>query len=254
MPVSKPCVVMPAYNAASTLARTYWDLPESLRSDVILVDDHSSDETVSVARGLGISVIEHSENRGYGANQKTCYTAALERGCDPIIMLHPDYQYDARVALIMAEIIKLGTCDMVLGNRIRTRREALNGGMPRWKYFTNRVSTFGENFVLGQSLGDFHSGLRAYSRQVLETIPFLSNSDDFAFDQEMLVQAVAFGFSLGDVPVPVRYMAEASSINFRRSLRYGWGGVGAIGAYWLQLGGLKNDPRFDGMPRRSSRA
>lgn len=241
------CVVMPAYNAQFTVERTYWDIPEPLRTNVILVDDGSTDKTVPIAKSLGMTVIEHGTNRGYGANQKTCYAAALERGADPVIMIHPDYQYDARVALIMAEIIKLGTCDMVLGNRIRTRKEALEGGMPRWKYFTNRVSTFGENFVLGQSLGDFHSGLRAYSRRLLETLPFTANSDDFAFDQEMLVQAVAYGFRLGDIPVPVRYMAEASSIDFRRSVRYGWGGVGAIGAYYLQRAGLRRDRRFEGM-------
>lgn len=252
MPVdfSRVFVVMPAYNAEATVERTFHDIPDALRRNVILVDDGSSDRTVEVARNLGIQVIEHERNRGYGGNQKTCYRAALDRGADIVIMIHPDYQYDARVALIMAEIIALGTCDMVLGNRIRTRREALNGGMPRWKYFINRLSTFGENFVLGQSLGDFHSGLRAYSREVLETVPFEANSEDFAFDQEMLVQAVAFGFKLGDIPVPVRYMSEASSINFRRSVRYGVGGVGAIGAFWMQRAGVRRDPRFNGLVTR----
>jgi len=245
-------VVMPAYNAAETVERTFLDIPEPLRENVILVDDASRDRTVAVARSLGIHVIEHEVNRGYGGNQKTCYRAALDRGARIVIMIHPDYQYDARVALIMAEIISLGTCDMLLGNRIRTRREALDGGMPRWKYFINRLSTFGENFVLGQSLGDFHSGLRAYSRDVLETIPFEKNSDDFAFDQEMLVQAVAYGFKLGDIPVPVRYMSEASSINFRRSVRYGMGGVGAIASYWSQKSGIRHDERFRGIGKRGA--
>lgn len=242
----KVWIVMPAYNAESTLERTYFDIPKHLRASVLLVDDDSTDRTVQVAEGLGLEVIKHDKNLGYGGNQKTCYAAALDRGADVVVMLHPDFQYDARVSHLMAEIIHLGICDMVLGNRIRTRREAFDGGMPPWKYFTNRVSTFGENFVLGQSIGDFHSGLRAYSRELLETVPFQQNSDDFAFDQELLVQAVAYGFSIGDLPVPVRYMAEASSINFKRSVRYGFGGLGAIGAYWLQKGGVRDDPRFVG--------
>ena len=251
MDFSKVWVVMPAYNASETVERTYWDIPDVIRQNVILVDDASSDDTAEVARSLGIDVIVHEKNRGYGGNQKTCYAAALDRGAEIVVMIHPDYQYDARVALIMAEIIQLDTCDMVLGNRIRTRKEALEGGMPRWKYFINRTSTFGENLVLGQSIGDFHSGLRAYSRDVLETIPFESNSEDFAFDQEMLVQAVAYGYRVGDIPVPVRYMKEASSINFRRSVRYGMGGLGAIGSYWLHKSGIKVDARFSGASRRS---
>lgn len=241
---------MPAFNAEATLERTFLDIPRELRDRVILVDDASHDGTVGAAQKLGLDVICHEKNRGYGGNQKTCYRAALDRGAEIIIMIHPDYQYDARVALIMAEIINLGTCDMVLGNRIRTRREALDGGMPRWKYLINRSSTFAENLFLGQSIGDFHSGLRAYSREVLETIPFQENSEDFAFDQEMLVQAVAYGFRVGDIPVPVRYMKEASSINFRRSVRYGMGGLGAIGAYWLHKSGLKADRRFIGAAER----
>lgn len=239
-------IVMPAYNAAQTLERTYLDIPLHLRDNVILVDDASSDDTVRVARDLGIEVIEHERNLGYGGNQKSCYRAALERGAEVVVMLHPDFQYDARVCHLMAEIVQLGICDMVLGNRIRTRREAFDGGMPPWKYFTNRVTTFAENFVLGQSIGDFHSGLRAYSRELLETVPFDANSDDFAFDQEFLVQGVAYGFRIGDLPVPVRYMEEASSINFKRSVQYGFGGLGAIGSFWLQRAGLRDDVRFIG--------
>ena len=187
---SKTYVVMPAYNAAATLEKTYQDLPLEFRSNVILVDDGSSDETVAVAEKLGLQVFTHKQNKGYGANQKTCYTEALKAGAEIVVMLHPDFQYDARVTRILAELIELGNCDVVLGNRIRSRSEALNGRMPHWKYFLNRTSTFFENFVLGQGLGDFHSGLRAYSREVLTTIPFELNSEDFAFDQEFLVQLV----------------------------------------------------------------
>ena len=237
-------IVMPAYNAAATVKQTFDDIPDVLKGQVILVDDGSKDDTVQIARSLGIEVIVHEKNRGYGGNQKTCYRAALNHGADVIIMLHPDYQYDSRVSLIMAELIQFDICDMVLGNRIRTRREALTGGMPKWKYFINRLSTFMENFILGQSIGDFHSGFRAYSRELLETIPFEANSEDFAFDQQFLVQAVAYGFRMGDVPVPVRYMDEASSINFSRSVRYGVGGLGAIGTYFLCKFGLYRDAKF----------
>jgi len=235
---------MPAFNAERTLERTYFDVPERLRNQILLVDDCSTDRTVEVARRLGLEVIEHDRNLGYGANQKTCYRAALERGASVVVMLHPDFQYDARVVELMAELIYLGTVDFVLGNRIRTRAEALYGGMPKWKYFLNRTSTFAENLILGQTIGDFHSGLRAYSRELLLKIPFEMNSDDFSFDQEMIVQAVSFRFRIGDIPVPVRYMDEASSINLRRSIKYGFGGLGAIVAQKLHQLKLRSDPRF----------
>lgn len=235
---------MPAYNAERTLERTYLDVPQRLRNQVLLVDDCSTDRTVEVARALGLEVIRHDRNLGYGANQKTCYSAALERGANVVIMLHPDFQYDARVVELMAELIYLGTVDFVLGNRIRTRAEALSGGMPKWKYFLNRTSTFAENLILGQSIGDFHSGLRAYSRELLLTIPFQNNSNDFSFDQEMIVQAVSFKFRIGDIPVPVRYMDEASSIGLKRSIKYGFGGLGAIAAQKLHRTRLRHDPRF----------
>lgn len=238
-------VVMPAYNAAKTLEATFRDLPDELQGQVILVDDASSDDTVAIAKALGIVVIEHERNTGYGGNQKTCYRAALERGAEYVVMVHPDFQYDARMASVMVEIIALGNCDVVLGNRIRTRREARDGGMPLWKYLANRSSTLVENLVLGQSIGDFHSGMRAYSRKVLEVLPLDRNSDDFAFDQELLVQAVAAGFRIGDVPVPVRYMSEASSISFRRSMTYAWGGLSVVGAYSLHRSSMRKDPRFD---------
>ena len=240
----KVWVVMPAYNAAATLEATYRDLPMERISGVILVDDCSTDSTVAVAESLGITVIQHEDNRGYGGNQKTCYRAALDAGADIVVMVHPDYQYDSRIVPVMADIIRLGICDIVLGNRIRTRAETLAGGMPRWKYFVNRSSTLWENFVLGQSLGDFHSGFRAYSRRALETIPFELNSDDFSFDQELLIEASHFGLRLGDVPVPVRYFPEASSINWKRSMRYGADTLVAIGQLWLHRMRLRRDPRF----------
>ena len=237
-------IVMPAYNAEHTLERTFFDIPERLRHQVLLVDDCSTDRTVEVARALGLEVIQHAKNLGYGGNQKTCYRAALDRGASVVVMLHPDFQYDARVVDLMAELIYLGTVDFVLGNRIRTRAEALSGGMPKWKYFTNRMSTFAENLILGQTIGDFHSGLRAYSRELLLSVPFQRNSNDFSFDQEMIVQAVSFKFRIGDIPVPVRYMAEASSINLKRSIKYGFGGLGAIAALKLHRMRLRHDPRF----------
>jgi glycosyltransferase involved in cell wall biosynthesis len=242
--VSGVAIVFPAYNAVHTLSATVDEIPAGFGQYRILVDDCSQDETAAKARDLGLTVIEHSVNRGYGGNQKTCYAAALETDADVVVMIHPDNQYDARVAPVMVNLIRLGICDVVLGNRIRTRAEALSGGMPKWKYFINRTSTFLENLILGQSLGDFHSGFRAYSRRVLETIPFERNSEDFAFDQEFLIQAIYFNFKIGDVPVPVRYMKEASSISFRRSLRYGLGGLQAFASMRLHQAQLRPDPRF----------
>jgi glycosyltransferase involved in cell wall biosynthesis len=213
----KIVVVLPAYNAEKTLAATLADVPSGSVGEYILVDDGSTDRTVDIARGLGLTVIVHPQNRGYGGNQKTCYRHALERGADIVVMIHPDYQYDSRVVPHAVGLIELGICDIVIGSRIRSRREALAGGMPRYKYFGNRFLTAIENVALGQNLGDFHSGFRAYRREVLERIPFERNSDDFVFDSQLLVQAARFGFRMGDIPVPVRYFPEASSINFRHS-------------------------------------
>lgn len=213
-------IVMPAYNAANTVERIYHDLPEGCFAEVILVDDCSRDQTVAIASSLGLTVLRHDRNKGYGGNQKTCYDAALARGADFVVMLHPDYQYDARVIPAALDILRLGICDVVLGNRIRTRREALAGGMPLPKYLANRGLTILENIFGGQNLGEWHSGFRAYRRKVLETIPYHRNSDDFVFDSQFLVQAVHFGFRVGDLPVPVRYFDEASSIDFRRSVVY----------------------------------
>jgi glycosyltransferase involved in cell wall biosynthesis len=217
----KVIAVMPAYNAERTLAATLADVPVGSIDEVILVDDGSKDRTVQIAREMGLTVIEHPQNRGYGGNQKTCYRTALEHGADIIVMIHPDYQYDSRVIPHAVGIIELGICDIVLGNRIRSREEAQQGGMPRYKYLFNRMLTVIENLALGQNLGDFHSGFRVYRREVLERLPFERNSDDFVFDTQFLVQAVRFGFRLGDIPVPVRYFDEASSINFKRSMKYG---------------------------------
>jgi len=242
-------VVMPAYNAEATLERTWRDLPRDAVDEIILVDDASRDRTVEIARRLGLTVIQHSENRGYGANQKTCYRVALERPADIVAMIHPDYQYDARLLPLLSGFIDLGICDVVLGSRIRSRREALGGGMPLWKYLANRLLTMVENFILGQNLGDFHSGFRVYARRVLESVPFEANSDDFVFDSELLAQAAYFGFRIGDVPVPARYFAESSSINFRRSVIYGLGTLGVLVRYLAHRTGLVQSPLF--LPKRA---
>ncbi|QDT56187.1 Undecaprenyl-phosphate mannosyltransferase [Caulifigura coniformis] len=234
----KVIAVMPAYNAARTLERTLADIPPGAVDEVILVDDGSKDDTVEIARRLGLTVIVHEKNKGYGGNQKTCYREALSRGADYIVMIHPDYQYDSRVIGATIEFLMLGICDVMMGSRIRTRREALAGGMPAWKYIANRMLTITENIALGQNLGDFHSGFRAYRKEVLETIPYEKNTDDFAFDTQFLAQAVYFNFKLGDIPVPVRYFDEASSINFRRCIKYGLTTLWVMGQYWLQKLGL----------------
>ncbi len=241
----KVIAVMPAYNAESTLAATLADVPAGSVDEVILVDDGSRDRTVQIAREIGLTVIEHPRNRGYGGNQKTCYRHALEHGADIIVMIHPDYQYDSRVIPHAIGFIELGICDIVLGSRIRSRQETLAGGMPLYKYVSNRFLTAVENFVLGQNLGDFHSGFRVYRREVLERIPLERNSDDFVFDTQLLVQAVRLGFRLGDIPVPVRYFEEASSISFRRSVRYGVGTLGMLGCYWLDRLGVWRSPLFE---------
>lgn len=243
-PRGKVIAVMPAYNAALTLERTVADIPPGSVDQIIVVDDCSRDNTVEVAQRLGLTVVRHEKNLGYGGNQKTCYRLALDAGADYVVMIHPDYQYDSRVIPVAIEIIRLGICDFVMGSRIRTRREVLEGGMPLYKYIANRCLTFIENVALGQNLGDFHSGFRAYRREVLETLPYELNSNDFVFDTQFLAQAVYFGFKLGDIPVPVRYFDEASSINFRRSVTYGLATLGVIGQYWLKKLGLSRSRLF----------
>jgi len=240
----KVIVVMPAYNAETTLERTLGDIPAGSVDEIILVDDCSQDNTVELARSLGITVITHDENRGYGANQKSCYHEALERGADIVVMIHPDYQYDSSLVPAIVGLLRGDHCDVLLGNRIRSRREALAGGMPVYKYLANRLLTIVENLWTGENLGEWHSGLRAYKREVLETIPWGGNSDDFVFDSQFLVQCVHFGFRIGDLPVPVRYMREASSINFTRSMEYGMLTLEVFIRWTLHKWNLRKDALF----------
>jgi glycosyltransferase involved in cell wall biosynthesis len=237
-PRGKVVLVMPAYNAADTLRQTWSEIPSGYVDETLLVDDASRDDTVRIARGLGIRVLEHTRNRGYGGNQKTCYREALECGADIVIMLHPDYQYDPRLVPMMILPLQLGILDVMLGSRVRTRQECLESGMPLYKYLGNRMLTLIENIGLGQNMGEFHSGFRAYRREVLERIPFERFSDDFVFDSQFLVSAVDAGFRLGEIPVPVRYMPEASSIGFQRSVRYGLGTLAAVAQYLLKRVGF----------------
>ncbi len=245
---TKRIAVLPAYNAAATLEATVRDIPEGSVDEIILVDDRSRDNTVEIARSLGLTVIEHERNTGYGGNQKTCYRAALDRGADLIVMLHPDYQYDARLIPHFVGFLETGVCDVMLGSRIRSRREALDSGMPVWKYISNRLLTITENLVLGQNLGDFHSGFRIYTREVFETIPFETNADDFVFDTQVLAQAAWFGFKIGDAPVPCRYFPEASSIDFSRSVTYGLSTLGVMARFLLRKWGLGNSRLFARRP------
>jgi len=231
---SRVVIVMPAYNAAATLEKTVRDIPKGLAEEIILVDDSSRDDTVRIAKNLGLTVIVHDRNLGYGANQKTCYDEALRRGAEIVIMIHPDYQYDGSLAPLFAEIIEKGVCDVVLGSRVRTRRECLDSGMPLYKYLSNRFLTILENLITGQNLSEWHTGYRAYSRKVLETIPYHKNSDGFVFDSQFLIQAAYFGLRMGDLPVPCRYMKEASSIDFRRSVVYGIGTLKTLVQFILQ--------------------
>ena len=212
---------MPAYNAAETLEKTYRDIPKKIIHEVLVVDDDSTDATVRIARKLKLPTFVHPKNLGYGGNQKTCYKKALERRGDIIVMIHPDYQYDATLTADLVKPILDNRYDIMLGSRIRSRREALSGGMPLYKYFSNRLLTLIENLVLGLNLSEYHTGFRAYKREVLQTLPLSDFSDDFVFDAQILISAHRAGFRIGEIPVPVRYFPEASSINFSRSLVYG---------------------------------
>jgi glycosyltransferase involved in cell wall biosynthesis len=237
-------IVLPALNAERTLSATLAQIPDGTADEILLVDDGSRDRTPEVAERLGIPVITHPRNLGYGANQKTCYREALARGADLVVMLHPDQQYDARVIPAALSVIRLDICDVMLGNRIRTRREARDGGMPLYKYAMNRALSFIENVVTGHNLGEWHTGLRCYRREVLETIPFARNSDDFVFDSQFLIQCVHFGFRLGDLPVPARYHTEASSIGLVRSCRYGALTLWTLVRWLLHRSSLVESPLF----------
>lgn len=217
----KVIAIMPAYNAEKTISKTYRDIPKGAVDKIIVVDDGSKDKTVKVAKKLGLQVVVHPQNRGYGANQKTCYTLALSEGADIVVMIHPDYQYDSTLTRELIRPIIDGRFNVMLGSRIRTREEAIKGGMPYWKHLANRFLTLIENIILGQNLSEYHTGFRAFTKEVLKKLPFHKYSDDFVFDQQILFGAIALGARLGEIPVPVRYFSEASSINFRRSLVYG---------------------------------
>ncbi|MDD3065599.1 MAG: glycosyltransferase family 2 protein [Endomicrobiaceae bacterium] len=242
---SKVIVVMPAYNASKTLKQTIDAIPVGSFSDILLVDDNSKDDTVEKAKELGLKVIKHDKNMGYGGNQKTCYRTALEMGADIVVMLHPDYQYDPRLVPFLAGLIENDICDVMMANRIRTRKEALKGGMPFYKYFFNRCLTITENIILGLNLGEYHTGYRAFSRKVLETIDFEKNSDDFVFDQHIIVQIAVAGFRIGEIPVAAKYFDEASSINFIRSVEYGLGILAVLAKYILFKLKLKNFEMFN---------
>jgi glycosyltransferase involved in cell wall biosynthesis len=234
----KVVVVLPAYNAAKTLEKTYREIPFDLVDEVILCDDHSRDNTAELARSLGIQhVIVHEQNKGYGGNQKSLYNHALRIGGDIVIMLHPDYQYTPKLIPSMVNIIGEGLYPVVLGSRI-LGMGARKGGMPRYKYIANRFLTFAQNLLVHYKLSEYHTGYRAFSREVLESIRFDQNSDDFVFDNEMLSQIIYAGFDIGEVTCPTKYFEEASSINFRRSMKYGLGVLRVSTCHWLQRMGL----------------
>jgi glycosyltransferase involved in cell wall biosynthesis len=225
---------MPAYNAAKTLKKTYSDIPKKIVDKIILVDDGSHDKTVALAKKMGIKTFTHPQNRGYGGNQKSCYTIALNEGADIVVMIHPDYQYDATLTEELIRPILKKRFDVMLGSRIRSRSESLSGGMPLYKYIFNRFLTLAENIVLDQNLSEYHTGFRAFHKRVLTSLPFHKYSDDFVFDQEILISAIASGFKVGEISVPVRYFPDASSINFWRSTKYGLGTLGALAKYILK--------------------
>ena len=239
----KIVVVMPAYRAEKTVERTFRALPHAIVDHVILVDDASSDGTAVVARSLGIDVRVHEYNLGYGGNQKTCYRAALDAGADVIVMVHPDYQYEPRLVTAMASMIESGVYDAVIGSRI-IGGQALKGGMPLWKYIANRGLTFIQNIMLGAKLSEYHTGYRAFSRGLLEQTDWLGCSDDFVFDNEILALIILGGFKLGEISVPTKYFADASSINFSRSVIYGFGVLGVCFSGLLWRLGLRQDHRF----------
>lgn len=243
----KVAVVLPAYNAVRTLERTLAEIPLDIVDDIILTDDASSDGTAALARELGLVTIQHDNNRGYGGNQKTCYAAALARGADIVVMLHPDYQYSPRLVAAMASMIASGHYGAVLASRI-LGHGALSGGMPKYKYVANRLLTAFENILLGQKLSEYHTGYRAWSRELLERLPLHLCSDDFIFDNEMLALTVQYGFNIGEISCPTKYFPEASSINFSRSVTYGLGVVKTAIAFRLHRWGMRSS-----IPSRANR-
>lgn len=240
-------VVLPAYNAARTLRQTYDDIPHDIVDDVILTDDASTDETVRLANELGIHTVRHVRNRGYGGNQKTCYAEALARGADIVIMLHPDYQYAPKLVTAMASMLASGEYDAVMASRI-LGKGALRGGMPVYKYVANRGLTLVQNILLNAKLSEYHSGYRAWTREVLTRLPLDACSDDFVFDNQMLSQAIFFGFRVGEISCPTRYFPEASSINLRRSVVYGLGVLGTSAGYRLHRLGMRRSPLYPVKP------
>ncbi len=245
----KIVVVMPAYNAARTLEMTYREIPLDLVDEVVVTDDASPDDTVEEARRLGLRTLVHERNRGYGGNQKTCYTEALRLGADVVVMLHPDYQYTPRLLPAMISMLTDGPFDVVLASRILGGK-ARAGGMPLYKYVANRFLTATQNFLCAAKLSEYHTGYRAFTREVLESLPLLENSDDFVFDNQMLAQIIHYGFSIGEVTCPAAYFEEASSINFRRSVTYGLGVLATSVQLFLQRNGLATYPIFDPRGKR----
>ncbi|MGA8831768.1 MAG: glycosyltransferase family 2 protein [Desulfomonilaceae bacterium] len=248
----KIIVVLPAYNAEKTLERTVSELDKQVVDEILLVDDYSRDRTVNLARSMGIRSFLHDRNYGYGRNQKTCYAEALKSGADVIVMLHPDYQYSPRLVPAMAAMIVSEEYDVVMGSRILGGK-ARKSGMPLYKYISNRALTFVENLLLGSKLSEFHTGYRAFSKRVLESLPMHQNSDDFMFDNEMLAQAIFFDFNVGEISCPTRYFHEASSINFRRSVIYGFGVLWTAIRFKLQKLGIGNFRIFNGSSSRPQR-
>lgn len=240
----KVVVVLPAYNAELTLRRTVNEIDRSVVDEILLVDDCSSDRTVPEARSLNLSTVEHDHNRGYGGNQKTCYRTALDHGADVVVMLHPDYQYSPKLVSAMASMIAYGEYDFVIASRI-LGRGALKGGMPLYKYVANRILTLVENVMVGYKLSEYHSGYRAFSREVLMALPLEENSDDFVFDNQMLVQALSADFQLGEISCPTRYAPDSSSINFRRSVKYGLGVLWTASMFRLNKMGVRHDAFLD---------
>ena len=250
---AKVVVVMPAYNAAKTLRITYDAIPKEDVDSVILVDDGRRDETLKIAKELKLEVFVHARNYGYGGNQKTCYTEALKAGADIVVMLHPDYQYDPTLLPNLVAPIKAGEADVVLGSRLMGGN-VVKQGMPWWKFLGNRFLTGVQNWLLRQTLSEYHTGYRAFSRHVLEEVPFLLNSDNFVFDQEMLVQTIHLGFTIKEVPVPTRYFAEASSASFSASVRYGLSILLLLGRYLLHRWSILAQKQFECFPARYRKA